>query len=476
MKLPEKSVTSEAVRELLAIKESHFVDLKSAQISPAKLTKTISAFANTSGGEIYVGIEEVEGNSGTERMWNGYADFEAANGVFQVLEQMSPLGTNFQAEFLNCDGMNGHVLHLTVFKTKDIVFASDGKAYVRRNAQSLPVVGEEAHDRLKYDKGVKSFEDELVDVDASEISNSNVIISFLLDLIPTAEPDVWLQKQRVVLDKRPTVCGVLLFSDNPQSLLPKRSAIKVLRYQTKKDAERDFLAFDPLTIEGPVYSLIYDAVDKIKEVIETIERLGPNGMEKIEYPQEALHEILTNAVLHRDYSIAADVQVRIFDNRIEIESPGKLPGHVTVANIERTQYARNPQLVRLINKFRNPPNKDVGEGLNTAFEAMNKIRLKKPEIGETDASVVVVLRHESLGSPEQLVMDYLSREAEITNSQGRDLTGIKSENTMKQVFYRLRDQNQIEQTPRQSGKRPSWRKRMAVAVAAQPVPMQGEND
>jgi ATP-dependent DNA helicase RecG len=180
-------------------------------------------------------------------------------------------------------------------------------------------------------------------------------------------------------------------------------------------------------------------------------------MESITYPEEALHEILTNSVLHRDYSIAADVQVRVFDNRVEIESPGTLPGHVTVHNIAKTQFARNPKLVRLINKFVNPPNKDVGEGINTAFEAMGKLRLKKPEIEEREGSVVVTLRHESLASPEQMVMEYLNTADEITNSDARELTGIKSENTMKQVFYKLRDSGQLEQI-KVAGKKPAWRR------------------
>jgi ATP-dependent DNA helicase RecG len=165
-------------------------------------------------------------------------------------------------------------------------------------------------------------------------------------------------------------------------------------------------------------------------------------------------------VLHRDYNVQADVQVRIFDNRVEIESPGRLPGHVTLKNIIQTQFARNPKIVRLVNKFKNPPNKDVGEGLNTAFEAMDKLRLKKPQIDETDSSVVVTLRHESLGSPEQIVMEYLSREYEITNTIARELTGIKSESSMKIVFYRLRESGQIEQTPKIKGRRPSWRKKV----------------
>ena len=155
-------------------------------------------------------------------------------------------------------------------------------------------------------------------------------------------------------------------------------------------------------------------------------------------------KIITNAVLHRDYNIISDIQIRIFDNRIEIESPGKLPGHITEENILTEQFARNPKLVRIINKFPDAPNKDVGEGLNTAYESMNKLRLKPPIINNNDNSVLVILRHESLGSPEQIVMEYLESNLEISNSIAREITGIKSENTMKNVFYRLRDRNQIE--------------------------------
>lgn len=458
MSISLKNLDADAYNELLCISESHFIDLKSSAIAPGKLTKTIAAFANTSGGEIYLGVEEFVDLDRKYRVWQGFDDQEAANPIFQVLEQMNPLGNNYLAEFLRYPDAPGIVLHLTIFKTKDMVAASDGRCYVRRNAQSLPVSGDEALERLRYDKGIKSFEDELIHIDASEITNSNTVLAFLLDVVPSGEPEAWLSKQRVLIDDRPTVGGILLFSDCPQVILAKRSAVKVLRYQTKQEAERDYLVFDPITIEGPIYSLIYETVEKVKEIIEGIEKLGPSGLEKIQYPEEALHEILTNAVLHRDYNVQADVQVRIFDNRVEIESPGRLPGHVTLKNIIQTQFARNPKIVRLINKFKNPPNKDVGEGLNTAFEAMGKLRLKKPLIDETDSSVIITLRHESLGSPEQIVMEYLSREAEITNTIARELTGIKSESSMKIVFYRLRESGQIEQTPKIQGRRPSWRR------------------
>lgn len=458
MEVALRHLDETAHSEILSVNETHFIDLKSAEIAPGKLTRTVSSFANTSGGEIFVGIEEVEGAEGKERIWKGFVDQESANAIFQVLEKLNPLGNNYSAEFLSAPAAEGIVLHLTIFKTQEIVLSSDDRVYVRRNAQNLPIAGEQALERLRYDKGIKSFEDEIINIDRSEIENSNVIIEFLIDSIPTNEPNIWTEKQRVVTGGRPTVAGILLYSDNPQSILPKRSAIKILRYQTKQEAERDYLVFNPITIEGPIYELIYSAVDKVKEIIEGIEKTGASGMEKVIYPEEALHELLTNAVLHRDYNIAADVQVRIFDNRVEIESPGRLPGHVTVANISKTQFARNPKIVRLVNKFRNPPNKDVGEDINTAFEAMGKLRLKKPIIEELDGSVLVILRHESLASPEQIVMDYLKTEIEITNAIGRDLTGIKSENSMKQVFYRLRERGQIEQTPKAAGKKPSWRK------------------
>lgn len=452
------TITDEQVELLLQTDEGHFIDLKAIDIAPANASKTVAAFANASGGELFIGIDEVLGDSGVGRNWRGFANEEAANGLVQGLEAMSPLGNHYAIEFLRNSNQPGLVAHITVFKSKDILTATNGKIYVRRGAQKLPVEGDEALRRLRFDKGIVSFEDELVDLPTKELSNSITIIDFMLRIVPSAEPEEWLEKQRVVVNGRPTVAGVLLFTDEPQAILPKRSAVKVFQYKTKAEGERDTLAFDPITVEGPIYDLIYSAVDKTKEVVEAIQKLGTEGLEDVIYPEEALHEIITNAVLHRDYSIAADVQVRVYDNRIEIESPGRFPGHVTPQNVLREQFARNPKLVRLVNKFPDAPNKDVGEGLNTAFEAMEKLRLKPPTIEERENSVLVILRHESLGSPEQLVMEYMESHDEITNAIARELTGIKSENSMKNVFYRLRDRGLLEQVPGKFGIRAAWRR------------------
>lgn len=455
------SEISTAQRDIvLALPEGHFHDLKSKDIAPRKLTRTFAAFANASGGEIYVGIDETTGPAGAKiRKWRGFADPEEANGHLQAFEQVFPLGNYYNATFLSCPGEPGLVLQLQVFKSKDICKALDDVVYVRRGAQNLPFTTEEQLARLRLDKGITSFESETVGVDKIIVSNSTVTLRFLLSVVPTAEPEPWLRKQLLLDGDRPTVAAILLFAEEPQAVLPKRCGIKILRYKTTDlVGSRDTLAFNPMTIEGCLYDQIAAAVTETVRVVEDVQVLGPSGLESIKYPHETLHEIITNAALHRDYSIAADIQIRIYDNRIEVESPGRLPGHITRDNILREQFARNGTIVRLINKFPDPPNKDVGEGLITAFRAMHALRLKDPIIRENGASVTVEIRHERLASPEEAILAYLGKNPEINNSIARQITGITSENKVKDVFYRLRDAGKLERVPGRKGSASAWRR------------------
>jgi ATP-dependent DNA helicase RecG len=280
----------------------------------------------------------------------------------------------------------------------------------------------------------------------------------MLDVVPSAEPATWLRKQLLIQGGKPTVAALLLFSDEPQVALPKRSAIKIYRYKTTDvQGARENLDFDPLTMEGCLYEQINSSVQRTVEIIEQVRVLGPSGLEPVSYPFETLHEIITNAVLHRDYGIADDVHVRVFDNRVEVESPGRLPAHITEKNILDERFARNGTIVRLINKFPNPPNKDVGEGLNTAFAAMKRLQLRDPIIRQADNSVVVEIRHQKLGTPEELIMEWLGTHAEITNKQVREMTGIGSENRVKTIFLRLAGANQIERVPGKGGGAAAWR-------------------
>jgi ATP-dependent DNA helicase RecG len=181
-------------------------------------------------------------------------------------------------------------------------------------------------------------------------------------------------------------------------------------------------------------------------------------LEKVSYPQESLHEIITNAVLHRDYSLNDDIHIRIFDNRVEVQSPGVLPAHVTIDNILEERFARNQRIVRLINKYDDPPNKDVGEGLNTAFEAMRKLKFRDPTIEQLDGGVRVTLRHEKLASPEEIICEFLRNNSEVNNSKAREITFIGSENSVKRIFNKMLKSKIIERIPDRPQAKTGYRK------------------
>jgi ATP-dependent DNA helicase RecG len=436
----------------LGLHEGHFLDFKATEIAPAKLTQSLSAFANADGGELYVGVDD------NPRQWRGFDDPEAANGHIQALEDVFPLGEDVRYELLEADDADGFVLHVTVLKSRDVRTASNGKAYLRRGAQNLPQTSVDQLERLRRAKGTTSHENATVSAEPGEITNSEAIIGFMLEIVPEGEPEVWLAKQRLVVDGHPTVAGLLLFADEPQVFLPKAS-VKIYRYRTTDDeGTRDTLAFDPVSIDGPLYDQIRAAVARTTELIEDIQVLGPDGFEDVEYPPETLHEIITNAVLHRDYAFVDDVHVRIFDNRVEVQSPGRLPAHITPKNILKERFARNASIVRLINKFPDPPNKDVGEGLNTAFAAMKRLQLREPLITEQENAVLVSIRHETLGSPERIIMDYLKSNPEINNARAREITGIDSEYRVRRSIKRLIEAGELERVPGKQSRATAYRR------------------
>ena len=438
-------ISPEQAIRILEIEEGQFAELKSTSVGPKQLTKIISAFANSDGGDLYIGISET--GLSNKFTWDGFINQEAANSHLQVFESLFPLGTDYQYEFLRETNLPGLVLHVLINKSRSIKEASNRLPYIRRGAQSLPVDTPDAKKKLEYTKGIASFEDEAINVPIDFLTDSNVTKkNFIRHVVPSAKPESWLKKQALLRGDKPTVAGVLLFTDEPQAQIPKRCGIKVYRYKTtESEGFREALVFTPITIEGCLYDQIKEAVKCTTENVEGIQKMGESGLESVNYPPETLHEIITNAVLHRDYALADDVHIRIFDNRIEIQSPGRLPAHVTVDNILSERFARNGAVVRILNKFPDPPNKDVGEGLNTAFNAMHQLGLKEPTIKEKDSYVLVTIRHETLASPEEAIMDFLDKNPTIKNSQAREVTHVRADYQIKNIFGRMVSAGMIEQ-------------------------------
>ena len=451
-----QGITADQALVIIKYQEGHFGDVKSIDVKPNKMSQTISAFANTDSGELFVGIDEDEHKN---RSWRGFVTIEDANAHLQILNELFPLGGSSSFEFLHSADYTGYVLHLNIAKTVRVVRATNSIPYIRKGAQNLPLTKPAELEQLARRKGITSFEDETVPVDTSVISESATLREFMARIIPSTEPVQWLQSQQLIVGDKPTVAGVVLFADEPQAIIAKHCGAKIYRYKSAElEGTRETLSGQPISVEGTAYDVIRETVAKTTEIIRSIPKLSYRSLEVISYPPETLHEIITNAILHRDYEIANDVHVRIYDDRVEVESPGLLPGHITEKNILREQFARNGRIVRLIGKFPDPPNKDVGEGLDTAFRAMITMRLKPPEIRQGENSVIVYIRHTPLDSPAVTVMNYLEEKEQITNRIGREITGLRSENSMKKVFVDLRDNGLIEVVPGTLGRGTAWRK------------------
>ncbi len=298
-------ITDKQLEDVLALTEGHFIDVKAKEIKPAKLTKAISAFVNANGGELSIGIRsEFRPPLGTSGRLSRTGGSERH---IQVFETLFPLGDDYLYTFLSHPRQSGVVLQATVRKSRAVVRASDGVPYIRRGSQSLPVDTPAKLALLERNKGITSFENETVGIDLPVVCNSETVIRFILDVVPSSEPEAWLRKQELIKSNKPTVSAVLLFADLPQAALPKRSGIKIYRYKTGEAAgTRDTLVGNPISIEGCAYHLITEAVRTTREIINGIQVLGPRGLESVTYPTETLHEVITNAVLHRDYAIPDD--------------------------------------------------------------------------------------------------------------------------------------------------------------------------
>jgi ATP-dependent DNA helicase RecG len=452
------TISTEDFIKIAARDESHFFDIKEFAVSGKSVQKIAAAFSNADGGEFIIGIKDKGSGLPPSDRWEGIKDIEQFNGHLQALFDVKP-ALDVQYAFLQRDGVSGYALRITVEKGTQVCATADGTIYVRQSAQSLPIKDAERIQQLSFSKGAVSYEDFLLpELPTEQITEAKEILGFLADYSPKTDALEFCLNQNLLDFKtwQPRTVSALLFHPTPSAVIPKKCALKITRYETKEDdPERDHLA-EQATIEGAAYQLIHAAVARVTEMMSSIEVWTTEGLKKIEYPPEALWETIVNAVLHRDYSISDDIQILVFDNRIEILSPGKLPGYVNISNILDARFSRNAKLVRALNRYKDAPNKDLGEGLNTTFQKMKEFGLKDPIISEEGNYVKVVLPHLPLAVPTVAIMDFLRQHDQITNRQARDLTGIRSENSVKTEFYKLRDVGHIERVPGLSGNKSAW--------------------
>lgn len=187
----------------------------------------------------------------------------------------------------------------------------------------------------------------------------------------------------------PTPAGLLLFSDNPQFWFPEAFMI-CSRF--KGTQGRDALA--AVDCRGSLFDQFEKAMDFVLEHLEKNYRIGDRRrIEEYEIPPVAIREILLNAIVHRDYALAGPAKTAIYDDRIEIFSPGVFPGPIDVHNITSgVTYIRNAAIARV---FREAGYiEKLGSGFITVFDAYSRAGLRKPEVIEGTGFVKCILPRE----------------------------------------------------------------------------------
>jgi ATP-dependent DNA helicase RecG len=187
----------------------------------------------------------------------------------------------------------------------------------------------------------------------------------------------------------PTVGGALLFSDNPQQWFSEAFII-CTRFKgisgRNAESSRDCAGtlFDQ-------FEAAYDFIINSLEKSFSIE--GKRRKERYDIPVVAVREILVNAIVHRNYSIAGPTKVAVFDNRIEIFSPGTFPGPLDTHNLTAgITYIRNPVIAKV---FREAGYiEKLGTGFLTVFRSYQEFGLKSPLIIEGDNFIKCVLPRE----------------------------------------------------------------------------------
>lgn len=460
--MKQKIVTENDILELSTRQEGHFYDRKAKEIDGKKIQKIAVALANADGGDFIVGIKDDSDEPDPRKRWDGSTDMEFYNKIFQNILEIKP-NIPYTPTFLFNENTKTYTLLITVEKSDKVHSTADNTVYIRVSAQSIPLKDPQKIQELSFAKGESSFEDLVYkEAKAEDIFDSFEMKRFLNDYSPQSDPIDFIVNQNLV-DRstyEPKIAGLLLFNDNPITLLPRKCGIKITRYDTSEIIpERSHLK-EQFSIEGSLYEQIHKASDTITGIMSNVKIWTPKGLENVSYPPETLWEIIVNAVIHRDYSISDDIHILIFNNRIEVNSPGRLPGYVTLNNILEARYSRNTKIVRTLNRYKNPPNKDMGEGLNTAFQKMKDWRLKEPRILLDGNYVKVTIAHIPLATPEESLIEFLDHNPLIKNKQARELTGIKSENKMKSIFLKLYKENIIEPVMSKNGTtKVAWKKK-----------------
>jgi ATP-dependent DNA helicase RecG len=238
---------------------------------------------------------------------------------------------------------------------------------------------------------------------------------------------------------QPKRAAVLLFAHEPGSLLAAhdgRADVRVMIYDGKQvsSGATPNLRRAAKTIRGALIDQIDRTVRVVLDELSQGLTLSASGFKTVHaYPERVVKEAIVNAIIHRDYRLNRDIFIRIFDDRIEVENPGTLPGNITPVTIAWAgSKARNPLLAANLREFAQAPNIDAGEGVRTMFSEMAHANLYPPQYRQSldvaVPTVTVTLFNAKRPSTWDEVSDWLDRRGSIANA---DVVRISHVDTLK---------------------------------------------
>lgn len=386
------------IKFLVSSSENQYLERKSARIEPLDILKHLVAFANADGGSLVIGVEDNREITG----FNAYKahKIEEFKNISLIKLKDTPLLAKYEIfDVKNKNGEEDKILVISVEPVYDKVIKSyDNNVYLRQ-FDKTEKLNHEQITQLEYDRGQRYFEDEVVEDSSIEDIDLELVKSYRknMDLTNSTLEDI-LKSRNFIKKGFLTNACVLLFAKEPTKYLPQ-ARLKFIRYDgVKANVGTEINIIKEKTFDKAIPKIIMEVKEFIKTQLREFQYLdGEEGNFKSmpEYPEFAWFEGIVNALTHRNYSIRGEyIRFIMFDDRIEIHSPGKLPNIVTIENILTQRYSRNPRIARILSEFGWV--KEMNEGVKRIYSEMEKFFLRKPVYSEPGNNVLLVLENNIL--------------------------------------------------------------------------------
>lgn len=376
-----KEVTNVVITDVLAFEEMQIFDRKSVNIEPKALAITVVAFANADGGTIAIGISDK-----TQRIEGIDFEVKKLNELLRVPFDFCNPTVKVALEKIPCidfQGRENHVLLMHIDPSPQVHANQADEVYLRVGDKSKFLPFDERL-QLTYDKGERYFEDKPVSEAGLDDIDMDFVKKYAERIGYSKTPLEYLKQNKGFLKEKNGIiqvstAAILLFGKNPQNFFP-RARVRFIRYEgTEEKFGTEMNVIKDVIFEGTILKMITDSIAYLDTQIKEKTYLGQDGrfVTEEEYPKFVRQELIVNAVTHRAYSIGGtDIQIKMFDDRIIVESPGKLPGLVRADNIRHTHFSRNPKIAEFLKTYDFV--KEYGEGVDRMCRELESVGLQAP--------------------------------------------------------------------------------------------------